>query len=144
MKSRDEIRALALTYLKTKEAISQRIQSEFPEMPRAPLARLIDEFIEMQPQFDLCPLLKRIGETNQGRIEDLSALEFQSYLIATCETNDTELRRAISALSNFLIVKASSAHGDKRMLIAARDGGNSGQKSASMSDLLKQIGKRRK
>jgi hypothetical protein len=144
MNSRDEIKALAVAYFKTKEAISASIQSEFPKMPRAPLARLIDEFVEMQSQFDLCLLLKRIGDTNQGRIEDLSTLEFQSYLIATCETNDSEIRRAISALNNFLIVKASSANENKRMLIAARDGGNSGQKSASMNDLLRQIAKRRK
>jgi hypothetical protein len=143
MNPNDEITALALDYLKSKDAISERVRDAFADMPRAPLAKLIDEFIEMQPQFKLCPLLKRIGDTNQGRIEDLNVPAFQSYLIAKCETNEMELHRATSALNNFLLIKASAAKGDKPMLIAARDGENSGQKSATMNDLLKQIGKRK-
>jgi hypothetical protein len=38
----------------------------------------------------------------------------------------------------------ASVNGDKRLLIAARDEDNSGQNSATMNDVLKQIGKRRK
>ncbi len=121
MNPNDEITALALDYLKSKDAISEKVRDAFADMPRAPLAQLIDEFLAMQPRFDLASLLKQIGETNQGQIEDLNLPVFQSYLVAKCSTDETQLHRAIKALNNFLVIKASSSQGNRMMLIAARD-----------------------
>jgi hypothetical protein len=59
-------------------------------------------------------------------------------------TSEIELHRAISTLSNFANTKPTYTNGDKPLLIAARDENNSGQKSTTMNDLVKQIGKRRK
>lgn len=144
MKPRDEMTALAADYLKNRDALAKRVGDAFANLPRAPLAKLIDDFLKSSPKIDIAPVLKKIAETNQGRLDDLNMPEFQSYLIAKCGTNEKELHRTIAALNNFLLIKTSSANGDKTMLIAARDGENSGQKSATMNDLLKQIGKRRK
>ncbi len=144
MKPRDEMTALAAEYLKNREAIAEHVGDAFANIPRAPLAKLIDDFLAFSPNIDMAPILKKIAETNQGRLEDLNVSEFQSYLIAKCGTNEIELRRATSALSNFTTIKLASVHGDKRLLIAARDEDNSGQNSATMNDVLKQIGKRRK
>jgi hypothetical protein len=144
MSDSDEMNALALAYLHGKESLPQKIREAFGNMPQAPLAKIIEECIAVQPRIDLAPLLKRIALTNQGRVEDLSNPEFKSYLIAECDTTELDLHRAISIINNFLVIKASAAKGDKTMLIAARDGENSGQKSATMNDLLKQIGKRKK
>ena len=144
MKPRDEMTALAADYLKNREAIAKHVGDAFANIPRAPLAKLVDDFLALSPQIDIAPMLKKIAEMNQGRLEDLNVSEFQSYLIAKCATNETELRHAISALNNFTNIKAAYASGDKPMRIAARDEKNSGQKSTTMNDLLKQIGKRRK
>ena len=143
MKPRDEMTALAAEYLRNRDAIAERVGDAFANIPRAPLAKIVDDLVEMQPQFSLNPLLKRIGELNQGRVDDLNMPQFQSYLIAKCETNEMDLRRAISAINSFLLIRATASGGDKAMLIAARDGENSGQKSATMSDILKQISKRK-
>jgi hypothetical protein len=142
MNPNDEITALALDYINSKEAISERVREAFADMPRAPLAQLVDEFLAMQSMIDLAPVLKRIREVNQGRLEDLNLPVFQSYLIARCETDELQLRRAISALNNFLVIKAASSRGDKTVLIAARDDDSTGRKSASTDDLLQQVKKR--
>lgn len=144
MKPRDELTALAADYLQNRDAIARRVEDAFANIPRAPLAKLIDEFLEASPHIDVAPVLKKIADTNQGRLEDLNMPEFQSYLIATCGTNEIQLRHLTQALHNLLTIKASSANGNKTMLIAARDGDNSGQKSATMNDLLKQIAKRKR
>ena len=142
MNPNDEITALALDYLKSKDTIAEKVRDAFSDLPRAPLAQLIEEFLAMQPRFDLAPLLMAIGETNQGRIEDLNLPIFQSYLLAKCGVNEMQLHRAIKALNNFLVIKASSAQGNRTMMIAARDEENSGSKSATTADLLEQVKKR--
>jgi hypothetical protein len=144
MKPRDEMTALAADYLNNREAIAKHVGEAFANIPRAPLAKLICDFLALSPQIDIAPILKKIAETNQGRLEDLNVTEFQSYLIAKCMTSEIELHRAISTLSNFANTKPTYTNGDKPLLIAARDENNSGQKSTTMNDLVKQIGKRRK
>jgi len=144
MKPHDEITCLAADYLKNREAISKHVGDAFANIPRAPLAKLIDDFLAFSPQIEIAPILRKIAETNQGRLEDLNVSEFQSYLIAKCATDEMVLRRAIFALSNFSNIKAAYADGDKPMRIAARDDKNSGQNATTMNDLLKQISKRRK
>jgi hypothetical protein len=142
MKRDDDITALALDYLSSEDEIRARVGDAFAVMPRAPLAKLIDEFLETSPNIDVAPVLKRIADTNQGRLEDLNVPVFQSYLIAKCATNEMQLRRLIATLNNFHSYKASNVDPNKRMPIAARDGANSGQKSTTLSGLLKQVEKR--
>ena len=142
MKPRDEMTALAADYLKNRDAIAKRIGDAFANIPRAPLAKLIDDFLKTSPKIDVAPILKKIADTNQGRLEDLDSPEFRSYLIATCGTSDTQLRGIIGTLSNFNSFSMAKVDVDRQVAIAARDGSNSGQKSATLSDLLKQREKR--
>jgi hypothetical protein len=142
MSDSDEMNALALAYLHGKESLPQNIRDAFANMPQAPLAKIVEECIAVQPRIDLVPLLRRIAQTNQGRVEDLSSPEFKSYLIAECDTNELALQRVVSIINNFLVIKASRIEGDKPILIAARDEDNSGQKSSSMNELLMQVGTR--
>ncbi len=142
MKRDDEITALALEYLASEEAVRERVGDAFQNMRRAPLAKLIDEFLETSPNIDIAPILKNIADTNQGRLEDLNAPTFQSYLVAKCGTNVVQLRSIILTLSNFGSYQTAKMDETKQMLIAARDDANSGHTNASMSDLLGQIKKR--
>jgi hypothetical protein len=142
MKRDDEITALALDYLSSKDDIRARVGDAFANIQRAPLAKLIDELLETSPNIDIAPILKRIADTNQGRLEDLNIPVFQSYLIAKCDTNETQLRRLTATLSNFDSYKALNVDPNKEMPIAARDDANSGQKSTTLSELLKQREKR--
>jgi hypothetical protein len=142
MKRDDEITALALDYLSSKDEIRARVGDAFANLQRAPLAKLIDEFLETSPHIDVAPILKRIADTNQGQLEDLNIPVFQSYLIATCGTSEMQLRRLIATLNNFHSYKASNLDPNKDLPIAARDDVNSGQKSTKLSELLKQQAKR--
>lgn len=142
MKSDEEVTALALDYLSNRDAIADHVGAAFKDMPRAPLAQLIDAFLEASPRINVASVLKRIADTNQGRLEDLGIPAFQSYLIAKCGTNEFELKRLIGTLDNFQRHNASAADADKNVQIAARDEANSGQKSTKLSDLLKQREKR--
>ena len=137
MKPRDEMTTLAAEYLKNRDAIAERVGDAFTNIPRAPLAKLIDEFLTTSPNIDIAPVLKKIADTNQGRLEDLNAPEFQSYVIATCGTNEVQLKRLIQTLSNFHAFAATKLDAAKHVSIAARDEANSGQKNATLSDLLK-------
>ena len=142
MKSDDEVTALALDYLSSREAIADHVGAAFEEMPRAPLARLIDAFLEASPRINVAAVLKRIADANQGRLEDLNMPVFQSYLIAKCGVNENELKRLMGTLDNFRRYNISAADAEKSVPIAARDEANSGQKSTKLSDLLKQREKR--
>jgi hypothetical protein len=142
MKYDEEITALALDYLNNQESVAAHIGDAFKDMPRAPLAQLIDAFLEMSPKINIAPLLKRIADTNQGRLEDLNIGAFQSYLIEKCGTNELELKRLIGTLDNFQRINASAMDPNKQVQIAARDESNSGQNSRKLGDLLKQIEKR--
>ena len=138
----DELTALALDYLRHSDSILENVKSAFANMPRAPLAKTIEAFLAVSPRIDVAPLLKKISETNQGRIEDLAAPEFRSYLIDRCSTNDVELQKAISALKNFHSYQSVANDLEREILIAARDDGNTGHKSTTMTELMKQVGKR--
>ncbi len=142
MKRDDEITASALDYLSSKDEVRVRVGDAFANIQRAPLAKLIDEFLKTSPHIDVAPMLKRIAETNQGRLEDLNIPVFQSYLIAKCGTSEMQLRRLIATLNNFHSYNASNVDPEKDVPIAARDDANSGQKSTKLSALLKQREKR--
>ncbi len=142
MKRDDETTALALDYLGRKDEVEKRVGDAFASIPRAPLAELIDDFIKTSPKIDIVPLLKRIADTNQGRIEDLNMPIFQSYLIMKCETNELDLRRLIATLDNFHQHFVPATDAEKQVQIAARDEANSGQNTTKISDLLKQREKR--
>ena len=142
MKSDEEVTALALDYLSSRDAIADHIGAAFEEMPRAPLARLIDAFLEASPRINVAGVLKRIADANQGHFEDLHMPVFQSYLIAKCGTNEIELKRLIGTLENFRRYNISVADAEKNVQIAARDEANSGRESTKLSDLLKQREKR--
>jgi hypothetical protein len=144
MKPHDEITALALDYLNNRESIAEHVGNAFAEMPRPPLARLIDEFLEMSPKIDTAPLLRLIAETNQGRIEDLSIPAFRSYLVAKCSADEMRLRRAISALHNFYEFKVRKTEANEPMLIAARDEENSGSKTMTVSEFQRLMKNRTK
>jgi len=142
MKRDDEITALALDYLSRKDEIENNVGDAFATIPRAPLAKLIDDFIRISPRINVAGVLKRIADLNQGRLEDLNLPAFQSYLIAKCGTNELELKRLISTLDNFQQHNISAVDAEKSVRIAARDEANSGQKSTKVGDLLKQLEKR--
>ena len=142
MKRDDEITTLALDYLSRKDDVEKRVGDAFASIPRAPLAKLIDEFLTTSPRIDVAPLLKRIADTNQGRLEDLNMPAFRSYLIAKCEISELDLRRLVATLDNFQRYNVSAADAQKQVQIAARDEANSGQQSTKLGDLLKQREKR--
>ena len=142
MKSDEEVTALALYYLNNRDAIADHVGACFEGMPRAPLARLIDAFLEVSPKINVAAVLGRIADANQGCLEDLNMPVFQSYLIAKCGTNEVELKRLIGTLDNFQRCNISVADAQISVQIAARDEANSGQKSTKLSDLLKQREKR--
>jgi hypothetical protein len=137
MKSRDEMTALAAEYLKNREAIAEHVGDAFAIIARAPLAKLIDDYLQAFPKIDVVPILRKIAEANQGRLEDLNAAEFQSYLIAKCGTNEIQLKKLIQTLSNFRSSAMTKLDPNKQVPIAARDENNSGQSGATLNDLLK-------
>ncbi|HTW85407.1 MAG TPA: hypothetical protein VMD91_15160 [Candidatus Sulfotelmatobacter sp.] len=137
MKPRDEMTVLAAEYLKNRDAVAERVGDAFQNIPRAPLAKLIDEFLKTSPKIDVAPILKKIADTNQGRLDDLNVPEFQSYLIAKCGTNEVQLKKLIQTLNNFHSFAMAKEGANKQVSIAARDEQNSGQTSATLNDLLK-------
>jgi hypothetical protein len=137
MKPRDEITALALEYIQYCDSIAERVGAAFENIPRAPLAKLIDEFLKASPKIDIAPVLKKIADQNQGRLDDLNVPEFQSYLIVTCGTDEMQLKRLIQTLSNFYSFTMTKEDLNQQVSIAARDEQNSGQNSATLGDLLK-------
>ncbi len=142
MKPRDEMTALAADYIKNRDTIAEHVGDAFANIPRAPLATLIDDFLKTSPRIDIAPVLKKIADTNQGRLEDLDSPEFRSYLIASCGTNDIQLRSIIGTLFNFKSFSVAQMDASRQVAIAARDETNSGQKSATLSELLEQREKR--
>lgn len=142
MKPDDDITELALDYLNSCNSIAEHVGDAFLEMPHSPLARLINEFLEVSPNIDTAPLLQLIATINQGRVEDLNMPAFQSYLVAKCSADEPRLRRAIGALQNFYEFKHRNINANAPMSIAARDEENSGGKTTTTNELLKQMKKR--
>jgi hypothetical protein len=135
----EEITALALDHLNNHESIAAKLGDAFENMPRAPLAQLIDAFLMTYPRINYSSVLKRVAAMNQGCLEDLNISAFQSYLIAKCGTNELELKRLIAALDNFQQNNASAMDPNQQVLIAARDESNSGQSKTKLGDLLTQL-----
>ncbi len=142
MKPRDEMTALAADYIKNRDTIAEHVGDAFANIPRAPLAALIDDFLKTSPRIDIAPVLKKIADTNQGQLEDLNSPEFRSYLIASCGTNDIQLRSIIGTLLHFNSFSMTKMDAGRQVTIAARDESNSGQKIATLSELLEQREKR--
>jgi hypothetical protein len=140
----DEITALAFDYLRGKDEIRARIGCAFENMPRAPLAELIDKFLQTYPKIDTAPLLKQIADTNQGRIEDLNSPMFRSYLVSKCAIDELWLRRAIGSLQKFYEFTLQRIDKTAPMLVAARDDQNSGQDSASFHNIMELLKNRKR
>jgi hypothetical protein len=140
MSDSDELTVLAEAYMRARATVPQNIRDGFANMPKAPLAIVADELIVAQPDSELIPLLKRIVDINQGRVEDLSMPVFQSYLISECGTDEIQLRRVINAIKSFLAINALS----DTALMAARNEDNSGRKSVTKAEIQRLAKKRKK
>lgn len=142
MSNEDDMTAMALDYLQ-RGGTPARISEAFANLPRAPLATLTAEFLAATPHIDLAPLLRRIIEINQGRLEDLNSPEFVSYLIVETGSNETTMRRVATALGRFQAFIDSVGDGTQQFAIAARDTEGSQQDTINVAELLRLSKKRR-
>ncbi|MFZ1125734.1 MAG: hypothetical protein WAN59_11410 [Candidatus Baltobacteraceae bacterium] len=136
MSTEDDMTALALDYLQ-RGGVPTHIREAFAAIPPAPLATLAEKFIAAQPRIDLAPLVRRIIEINQGRLEDLDAPEFVSYLIAETNSDETTMKRVIIALGKFDAYLQSAPKDTQRLAIAARDTEGPGQTTTTVAELLR-------
>jgi hypothetical protein len=142
MKQEDEITALAIEYLEAHDRIVEHVGPAFEQLERAPLAQLIDKYLERYPRIEYAATLERIAATNQGRLEDLNAPLFQSYLISKCDVDNLMLRKLIGSLHRFYESSLHKINAGEPMFIAARDEENSGRNSAKFDDIQRLMKKR--
>lgn len=142
MNENDDTTVLAFAYLRDGANLPQSIDEAFKSIPRAPLTVFIGKYLQEHPCVESAPLLRRIAELNQGRLEDLSVPAFISYLIAKCGSDEVQIRNVINALRAYdSVLNAASAEYDDELLIAARTEDN-GQAIVTMDDLREQLKKR--
>lgn len=111
------------------------------DLPRAPLAALIDGMLEEQPGFSLRTVLEEVARLNQGALEDMDRPDFQSYLIGKLGISETNLRRCIQALRTYR--RVSQGTSGEKFLAAAREENGDSVGSADIDEIRNLLKKRK-
>lgn len=61
---------------------SEAVKEEFCTLPRAPLAALIDEYLDGRKDQKLESSLRAIAQLNEGDLSDLDDPKFKSFIVA--------------------------------------------------------------
>ena len=144
MNESDDITVLAFAYVRDEAEIGEKLRGSLEAIPRAPLARLIDAYLDQHKSVSANDLFQKIADLNQGRMEDLNAPAFLSYLIGKCQTDESSMVQVINTLRTFEMVLNASADGyDSDLLIAARSESDE-EKQLALEELREQLRKRTK
>jgi hypothetical protein len=109
---------------------------------QSPLALLINELLRCQPGIRFYDQLHDIALLNQGRLEDLNAPAFRSYVIRKTQLSEDMLRKCVDELQTFWRLRGLAERFDSPILMAARDDEGSGGDPITIEDLLGQLNKR--
>ncbi len=139
----DDMTTLAFSYLRNSVDTERDLGPRFANVPRAPLARLIDGYLEQHPDVETSSMLRKVASLNQGRLEDLNVATFVSYLVAKCGSDEASLRNIINTLHAYQSVTAVALEEcEEELLVAARDEAPDGPISVTLADLREQLKKR--
>lgn len=108
----------------------------------SPLAVLINELLRCQPGIRFYEQLHDIALLNQGRLEDLNAPAFRSYLIRKTQLSEDMLRKCVDELQTFWRLRGLAEQFDNPVLMAARDDEGGGGDLITIGALLGQLNKR--
>jgi len=137
----DMLRAAAVFTVRAE--LHDDAKQAFANIPRAPLSRFIDEYVATHASIDLAVALKTIADLNQGKLADLDAKDFQSYIVSATSVSEVQLRRCAAALGSYRLLKDRSQSDAASLPFAAReDDTTTDAQSALNSELLEQLKKR--
>jgi hypothetical protein len=143
MNDSDDTTILAFAYLRDGERFPESVKQQFKDIARAPLPGIIDAFLREHPRVSFAALLRRIADLNQGRLEDLDAPAFISYLIARCESEESQMRSVLNAVRAYAsVLDTVTARDDQDLLVAARNDANDGCSGLTIDELREQLKKR--
>jgi hypothetical protein len=141
MKDQDLDRVLAFAAVDLETSVPDSFRMAIADT-RAPLSRLIREFIENQPGFRFHEYLAAIADLNQGRLEDLGVPLFRSYIIGATGMDELVLNKCIDEISSYCRLQQMLAQRSSDLVMAARDDDGTGGDRISAADLLEQLAKR--
>jgi hypothetical protein len=141
MNPSDDMLKIALAFVEQPEE-SERVKTAFDNVDRAPLSKLIDDMLEETPAIHLRGSLKTIANLNQGRLSDLDAPDFRSYVIRKTCITDALLNDCISALATYQKVSAAATSSNGMTLMAARTEAGSSRGTTSAVDVLRELRRR--
>jgi hypothetical protein len=112
-------------------------------VPRAPLAALIDDLLKEQPGIGIRDTLKSLAALNQGMLEDLDDSAFLSYLVSRINATEVTIKKCARALTTYRKIHEAVRTSDRFLKVAARTEDDSEEiASASDSDILKELRRR--
>ncbi len=141
MNPSDDMLKIALAFVEQPDE-SQRVKMAFAAISCAPLSALIHKMLDDTPGTTLKGALTRIADLNQGRITDLDAPDFCSYIIRKTGITDQVLDSCKRALRSYHIAQ-SMVTSSTGLLMAARTDDGSARTAMPPEEILREL-KRRK
>lgn len=125
-------------------AIADDLETDVPEAfkaairKRAPLAQVIDALLARRSRIAARRNLEALSSLNQGRLEDLNAPEFRSYVMAKTGMTESDLEACVRELELFRRLSEAMAQ-DVPIAMAARDEEGFGNEQIAASELLDRL-----
>jgi hypothetical protein len=122
-------------------AIADDLETDVPEAfkaairKRAPLAQAIDALLARRPRIPARQNLEALSSLNQGRLEDLNAPEFRSYVMAKIGMTESDLDGCVREIELFRQLREAMAR-DEPIAMAARDEDGFGSEKIAASELF--------
>jgi hypothetical protein len=135
-----DLTKVALSFVLRPEP-SDEVKSAFQKIGRAPLALAIDQLLSVQPGIAVRPQLLQLADLNQGRLEDLDAPDFISYIVTKTGINEFTVRKCAAEIKLYQRLSQTSAAGQS-VSIAARNEEGQGAAPVSLAQVLEQLKKR--
>ena len=125
-------------------AIAEDLETDIPEAfkvairKKAPLAQTIAALLTRRPRIGARGKLEALASLNQGKLEDLNAPEFRSYVMAKTGIAERDLQECIKEIELFRRLCEAMAQ-DEPIAMAARDEEGLGKEQIAASELLERL-----
>jgi hypothetical protein len=125
-------------------ATANDLETDVPEVfkaairKRSPLAQTIDTLLARRSKIAARRNLEALSSLNQGRLEDLNAPEFRSYVMAKTGMTESDLEECVSEIELFRRLSEAMAQ-DEPIAMAARDEEGFGKEQIAASELLERL-----
>ena len=135
-----DLTKVALSFVLRPEP-SDEVKGAFQKVGRAPLALAIEQLLSAQPGISVRQQLLQLADLNQGRIEDLDASDFISYIVTKCGINEFSVRKCAAEIKLYQRLSQTSSAAQS-VSIAARNEEGQGATPVSLAQVLEQLRKR--